>query len=35
MAQLDQVTVGTGKVIPSSQLQVVQNLEGGIVKKKY
>ncbi|MGF1714405.1 HlyD family type I secretion periplasmic adaptor subunit [Photobacterium chitinilyticum] len=33
MAQLDQVTVGAGKVIPSSQLQVVQNLEGGIVKK--
>ncbi|WP_064603072.1 HlyD family type I secretion periplasmic adaptor subunit [Photobacterium sp. J15] len=32
MAKLDQVTVGSGKVIPSSQLQVVQNLEGGIVK---
>lgn len=32
-AQLDQVTVGQGKVIPSSQLQVVQNLEGGIVEK--
>ncbi|MGF1786738.1 HlyD family type I secretion periplasmic adaptor subunit [Photobacterium swingsii] len=31
-AQLDQVTVGSGKVIASSQLQVVQNLEGGIVK---
>ncbi|WP_318520776.1 HlyD family type I secretion periplasmic adaptor subunit [Photobacterium leiognathi] len=32
-AKLDKVTTGTGKVIPSSQLQVVQNLEGGIVKK--
>ncbi|KKD00216.1 MULTISPECIES: HlyD family type I secretion periplasmic adaptor subunit [Photobacterium] len=31
-AQLEQVTTGNGKVIPSSQLQVVQNLEGGIVK---
>lgn len=33
IAKLDKVTVGTGKVIPSSQLQVVQNLEGGIVKQ--
>ncbi|WP_087017788.1 HlyD family type I secretion periplasmic adaptor subunit [Thaumasiovibrio subtropicus] len=32
-AQLDKVTVGAGKVIPSSQLQIVQNLEGGIVKE--
>ncbi len=32
-AVLDEVTVGQGKVIPSSQLQVVQNLEGGIVKE--
>ena len=30
-AQLDEVTVGQGQVIPSSKLQVVQNLEGGIV----
>jgi membrane fusion protein, adhesin transport system len=30
-ATLDEVTRGEGKVIPSSQLQVVQNLEGGIV----
>ncbi|MFT2111927.1 HlyD family type I secretion periplasmic adaptor subunit [Marinomonas sp. 2405UD68-3] len=29
---LDEVTVGEGKVIPSSQIQVVQNLEGGILK---
>lgn len=32
-AQIDKVTVGIGKVIPSSQLQVVQNLEGGLVKR--
>ncbi|PCK07315.1 MAG: hemolysin secretion protein D [Alteromonadaceae bacterium] len=31
-AELDEVTVGIGKVIPSKQIQVVQNLEGGIVK---
>lgn len=32
-AKLDKVTSGSGKVIPSSQMQVVQNLEGGIVKE--
>ncbi|CAM2937805.1 HlyD family type I secretion periplasmic adaptor subunit [Vibrio mytili] len=32
-AQIDKVTVGQGKVIPSSQVQVVQNLEGGLVKE--
>lgn len=30
-ADLDEITVGEGKVIPSSQVQVIQNLEGGIV----
>jgi adhesin transport system membrane fusion protein len=30
-AKLDEVTRGEGKVIPSSQVQKVQNLEGGIV----
>lgn len=30
-AVIDEVTVGEGKVIPSSKVQVVQNLEGGIV----
>lgn len=30
-AEIDEVTVGEGKVIPSSQVQVIQNLEGGIV----
>ncbi|MCL6417464.1 HlyD family type I secretion periplasmic adaptor subunit [Aestuariirhabdus sp. Z084] len=34
-AELDEVTVGIGRVIPSKQLQVVQNLEGGIVKEIY
>lgn len=33
LAKLDKVTSGTGKVIPSTQMQVVQNLEGGIVKE--
>ena len=31
-ASLDEVTKGEGKVIPSKQLQIIQNLEGGIVK---
>lgn len=31
-AQLDEVTRGQGRVIPSKQLQVIQNLEGGIVE---
>ena len=30
-AQIDQLTRGSGKVIPSREIQVVQNLEGGIV----
>ncbi|GAB3478019.1 HlyD family type I secretion periplasmic adaptor subunit [Marinomonas epiphytica] len=32
-AALDEVTVGDGKVIPSSQVQEIQNLEGGILKE--
>ncbi|NLZ16573.1 MAG: HlyD family type I secretion periplasmic adaptor subunit, partial [Desulfobulbaceae bacterium] len=32
-AEIDEVTRGTGKVIPSQQTQVVQNLEGGILGK--
>lgn len=32
IAELDEVTRGQGKVIPSQQLQVVQSLEGGIVR---
>jgi adhesin transport system membrane fusion protein len=34
-AVLDEVTVGQGKVIPSGQIQVVQNLEGGIIHEIY
>ena len=30
-ATLDEVTRGTGRIIPSSQVQVIQNLEGGIL----
>jgi adhesin transport system membrane fusion protein len=32
-ATLDEVTRGSGKIIPSSHIQVVQNLEGGILAK--
>ena len=33
LAIVDEVTVAEGKVIPSSQVQIVQNLEGGIVSQ--
>lgn len=33
MAKLDEVTRGMGKVVPSGQVQVIQNLEGGIVDR--
>lgn len=33
LAEIDEVTRGSGKVIPSQQIQVVQNLEGGILSK--
>lgn len=32
-ANIGETTVGEGKVIPSSQIQVVQNLEGGIISE--
>lgn len=32
-AQIDALTRGQGKIIPSQQLQIVQNLEGGIVSE--
>lgn len=32
-AKLDEATVAEGKVIPSSRIQVIQNLEGGIVRR--
>jgi len=33
LARLDEVTVGQGQVIPSGRVQIVQNLEGGIVSE--
>ncbi|MDB5491017.1 MAG: type secretion rane fusion, HlyD family protein [Micavibrio sp.] len=32
-ATLDETTRGDGKIIPSSQIQVIQNLEGGIIEE--
>ena len=32
-ATLDEVTRATGRVIPSSQIQTIQNLEGGILRE--
>jgi membrane fusion protein, adhesin transport system len=33
LARVDEVTRGEGKVIPASRIQLVQNLEGGIVRR--
>lgn len=33
--QLEEVTTGSGKVVPSSREQIVQSLEGGILKHLY
>jgi len=33
VSEIDEVTRGDGKVIPSSQIQVIQNLEGGILSE--
>lgn len=33
LTEVDEVTRGEGKVVPSSRLQVIQNLEGGIVSE--
>lgn len=35
MAEIDEVTRGDGKAIPSSRLQKIQNLEGGIVAEVF
>lgn len=35
LAQLDQLVRGEGRVVPSSRIQVVQNLEGGIVERLF
>jgi len=32
-ASLDEVTRGSGKIIPSSHIQIIQNLEGGILSE--
>ena len=32
-AEIDELVKGQGKVIPSKQLQVIQNLEGGILSE--
>ncbi|XPP90907.1 biotin/lipoyl-binding protein [Photobacterium leiognathi subsp. mandapamensis] len=34
-ANVDQVTRGNGKVIPSSQVQIIQSLDGGILEAMY
>lgn len=34
-AALDQVTSGEGKVVPSSQTQIIQSLDGGILEELY
>ena len=34
-AELDTVTTGSGKVIPSSQVQVIQSLDGGIMQELF
>lgn len=33
VAELDEVTRASGRVVPSKQIQIIQNLEGGIVKE--
>ena len=34
-SELDQVTTGSGKVIPSSQIQVIQSMDGGILQEMF
>lgn len=34
-AELDRFTTGMGKVVPSSQVQVIQSLDGGILQELY
>ena len=35
ISEVEEVTRGMGKVIPSSQIQIIQNLEGGILAETY
>ncbi len=34
-AEIDEFTRGEGRIVPSSEVQVVQNLEGGILAKRF
>ena len=34
-AEVDEITRGEGKVIPSQQMQVIQSVDGGVVEKVY
>ncbi|MDF1816720.1 MAG: hypothetical protein P1V20_31245, partial [Verrucomicrobiales bacterium] len=34
IAEIDEVTKGRGKIIPSSSIQTIQNLEGGILVER-
>ncbi|MCL1144125.1 HlyD family type I secretion periplasmic adaptor subunit [Shewanella gaetbuli] len=34
-SELDQVTTGSGKVIPSSQVQLIESLDGGVLQEVY
>lgn len=34
-SELDKVTSGTGKIIPSSQIQIVQSLDGGVLQQLF
>jgi adhesin transport system membrane fusion protein len=34
-AELDRVTRGEGKVIPSTQMQIIQSLDGGVLQELY
>ncbi len=35
VSEVEEVTRGLGKVVPSSQIQIVQNLEGGILEETF
>lgn len=35
IAILDEVTVGSGKVIPSTRAQVIESLDGGVIDNLY
>lgn len=35
VAELDKIVRGEGKVVPSSKIQIIQNLEGGIVEELF